>query len=135
MAALVPADGGPGGSKTPWCEREELLASMYNFTHRSCSSLQDEQYVRGFIGILQHFVKSLTVGPMAGRGCDWACGMQVPAHEKAASGRLAGTLSSTAMPVQVTMGASANPHLCRPRRLGFLMVPKTCGHCTRLRLL
>lgn len=67
MAALAPADG--GGGKPPWCEREELLASMYSFTHRSCSALQDEQYVRGFIGILQPFVKSLTVGLMAGRGC------------------------------------------------------------------
>lgn len=60
------AGSGGGDGKLPWCEPEALLASLYGFTHMSCSSLQDDQSVRGFLGLLARFVKSLRVREQLG---------------------------------------------------------------------
>ena len=42
-----------------YCEKEELLASIYGFNHLGCSSLQSQAAVAGFRGIWECFVASL----------------------------------------------------------------------------
>lgn len=46
-----------------WCEPEELLCSLYAFTHREYSSLQSVAAVNAFCGLLSRFVASLVRPP------------------------------------------------------------------------
>lgn len=59
MVAAAAAAAGDG--RPPWCEPEDLLASLYGFTHLNCSSLQDQRSVQDFCSLLARFVKGLRV--------------------------------------------------------------------------
>ena len=43
----------------PYCVKEELLASIYGFTHLGCSALQEQAAIEGFYRIWERFVASL----------------------------------------------------------------------------
>ena len=64
-AAAAPASGA-GGS--PWCEREDLLASLYGFAHKPASELQALKDVTAFCGLLERFVASLVSEGVASLG-------------------------------------------------------------------
>ncbi len=58
---MVPAACSDGGSAPApvWCEREELLASMYDLHHLPCSALQSQERIANFCDMLKRFVDHL----------------------------------------------------------------------------
>ncbi|GLC47559.1 hypothetical protein PLESTB_000001100 [Pleodorina starrii] len=66
-------DDPPNGSSGPhWCEPEELLHSLYNFTHAPASSQQSLSHIEALCGLLERFEKqALRPGGAAGIRSTW----------------------------------------------------------------
>ncbi|GLC47557.1 hypothetical protein PLESTB_000000900 [Pleodorina starrii] len=69
-------DDPPNGSSGPhWCEPEELLHSLYNFTHAPASSQQSLSHIEALCGLLERFEKqalrTYQTGDAAGVRSTW----------------------------------------------------------------
>ena len=64
-ACRMPIPAPPPASSAPvWCEDELVLASMYSFTHLSCSQLQAEGYAMSMAGLFSRFTQDVVAhGP------------------------------------------------------------------------